>query len=122
MDKIAAGEAFVLNEDGRPQMQFFATGPALAIEEFIGTWAEMFVIAGMREPANGPDLEAIRSLAAKLAGDEALTESDVVACRACLLKLRRYAGRLTSSEIEDLAQTVVLRAQMDELDDLHQAG
>lgn len=114
LDRLEAGDAFDLNEDGELETQYHEVGHAFSVDMTIHTLIEVYEIAAMRAPAKCPGIAPLRHLRSRLADDEGLTSADIEASRSCLAALRRYAASLPSTELIDVMRTLALKAQLDD--------
>jgi len=122
LDRIEAGGAFEVAEDGHPTIRFAVTDELLPVSGLLLVLAEIFVIAAIRTPGACPDVEPLQQFADKLDQEADITQTDIQSYRVCLAALRRHAETLNFTELQDLMQTVLLKVTMDEAEDLESAS
>ncbi|WP_455289751.1 hypothetical protein [Cupriavidus necator] len=74
--------------------------------------AELFDLARLRY-ANCPSTAALHQLTNMLEADQLLGPDDLAACRACLMQLRTFAGRLTLGQLQDVVRTASIKFELD---------
>lgn len=116
LDLLEAGETFDVDDDGEMHLHSFELGQTFAASWMIEFWIELSTLANMRALGSCPSVEPLRQLQTTLAGDDALAQADIDACRSCLMALRRYVEQMPATELHDLIRTLEMKVQMDEHD------